>query len=78
MKYLSVIVLAISLLAACSQPEETAQKATVEHRNYVRDQYGETAIQQYLHLKDALVSSRVQEAPRCRQTHVHALGHIQA
>jgi hypothetical protein len=62
MKYLSVLVLAISLLAACSQSEETAQKATVEHRNYVRDQYGETAIQQYLHLKDALVSSRVQEA----------------
>ena len=62
MNYLSVLVLAISLLAACSQPEETAQKATVEHRNYVRDQYGETAIQQYLHLKDALVSSRVQEA----------------
>ena len=72
MKYLSVLVLAISLLAACSQPEETAQKATVENRNYVRDQYGETAIQQYLHLKDALVSSRVQEArDAAKLMHMH-------
>jgi hypothetical protein len=53
---------AASLSVACSQPEEAAQEAAVEHRNYVKDQYGETVIQQYLHLKDALVSSNVQEA----------------
>jgi len=62
MKYLVPLWVAASLSVACSQPEEEAQEAAVEHRNYVKDQYGETVIQQYLHLKDALVSSRVQEA----------------
>ena len=62
MKYLAFLLLSTTLWMGCSQPEEAAQEATVEHRNYVKEQYGETVIQQYLHLKDALVSSRVQEA----------------
>ena len=61
MKYFALIVTAI--LVACSQPD-AAEEATVEvqHRNYVKPEYGETVLQQYLHLKDALVSSNVQEA----------------
>jgi hypothetical protein len=61
MKYFALI--ATALLVACSQPD-AAEEATVEvqHRNYVKSEYGETVLQQYLHLKDALVSSNAQEA----------------
>ena len=61
MKYFALF--ATALLLACSQPE-APEEAPVEvvHKNYVKPEYGETVLQQYLHMKDALVSSNVQEA----------------
>jgi len=41
----------------------TATTSTeIQYKNYVKPEYGQTVLQQYLHLKDALVSSNVQEA----------------
>ncbi|NDD35686.1 MAG: DUF3347 domain-containing protein [Flavobacteriia bacterium] len=63
MKYLASLLIAASFLVACSQPEAAEETVTeVQHQNYVKPEYGQTVLQQYLHLKDALVSSNVQEA----------------
>lgn len=61
MKTFSFLFVATSVLAACSQPAETQEPvAEVQHRNYMKPQYEETVLGQYLHMKDALVSSHVQ------------------
>jgi hypothetical protein len=63
MKYLAPLLISASFLVACSQPEAAEETVTeVQHQNYVKPEYGQTVLQQYLHLKDALVSSNVQEA----------------
>tara|TARA_B110000503_G_C6930434_1_gene322563 strand:+ start:177 stop:701 length:525 start_codon:yes stop_codon:yes gene_type:complete len=61
--YRTSVLLALTL-AACSSPEETEQApdAPIPLHNYVKAAYGETVLQQYLHMKDALVSSNVQGA----------------
>lgn len=51
---------AASFLVACSQPETSEDSALeVQHRNYMKPHYEETVLDQYLHMKDALVSSYV-------------------
>ena len=57
-------IIVVSHCLACSQPaiQPEKKKDEVPTKNYVKPEYGQTVLQQYLHLKDALVSSNAQEA----------------
>lgn len=62
MKY--ALIAAAALLAACSAPEtpESAASAEPTHGTYLKDSYAEVPLDQYLRIKDALVSSNPAEA----------------
>ena len=62
MKY--ALIAAAALLAACSAPETQESTAGAEptHGTYLKDSYAEVPLDQYLRIKDALVSSNPAEA----------------
>ena len=62
MKY--ALIAAAALLAACSAPETQESTAGAEptHGTYLKDSYAEVQLDQYLRIKDALVSSNPAEA----------------
>lgn len=62
MKY--ALIAAAALLAACSTPETQESTADAEptHETYLKDSYAEVPLDQYLRIKDALVSSDPAEA----------------
>lgn len=62
MKY--ALIAAAALLAACSAPETQESTAGAEptHGTYLKDSYAEVPLDQYLRIKDALVSSDPAEA----------------
>lgn len=62
MKY--ALIAAAALLAACSTPETQESTAGAEptHETYLKDSYAEVPLDQYLRIKDALVSSDPAEA----------------
>jgi hypothetical protein len=62
MKYAPIA--AAALLAACSAPETQESTAGAEptHGTYLKDSYAEVPLDQYLRIKDALVSSNPAEA----------------
>lgn len=62
MKY--ALFAAVALLAACSAPEaqESAAGDESSHGTYLKDSYAEVPLDQYLRIKDALVSSNPTEA----------------
>lgn len=62
MKY--ALIAAAALLAACSTPEtqESTAGAETTHGSYLKDSYAEVPLDQYLRIKDALVSSDPAEA----------------
>ena len=62
MKY--ALIAAAALLAACSAPETQESTAGAEptHGTYIKDSYAEVPLDQYLRIKDALVSSNPAEA----------------
>ncbi|MDP4834170.1 MAG: DUF3347 domain-containing protein [Schleiferiaceae bacterium] len=62
MKY--ALIAAAALLAACSAPEtqESTAGAEPQHGTYLKDSYAEVPLDQYLRIKDALVSSDPAEA----------------
>ena len=62
MKY--TLIAAAALLAACSAPETQESTAGAEptHGTYLKDSYAEVPLDQYLRIKDALVSSNPAEA----------------
>jgi hypothetical protein len=62
MKY--ALIAAAALLAACSAPEssEPTESAAPVHGTYLKDSYAEVPLDQYLRIKDALVSSDPAEA----------------
>lgn len=62
MKY--ALIAAASFLAACSAPETQESTAGAEptHGTYLKDSYAEVPLDQYLRIKDALVSSNPAEA----------------
>lgn len=62
MKY--ALIAAAAFLAACSAPEtqESAASAEPTHGTYLKDSYAEVPLDQYLRIKDALVSSDPAEA----------------
>ena len=62
MKY--ALIAAAVLLAACSTPETQESTAGAEptHGTYLKDSYAEVPLDQYLRIKDALVSSDPAEA----------------
>jgi len=62
MKY--ALIAATAFLAACSAPEaqESTADAETTHGTYLKDSYTEVPLDQYLRIKDALVSSNPTEA----------------
>lgn len=62
MKY--ALIAAAAFLAACSAPETQESTAGAEptHGTYLKDSYAEVPLDQYLRIKDALVSSNPTEA----------------
>ncbi len=62
MKY--ALIAAAALLAACSTPEtqESTAGAETTHGSYLKNSYAEVPLDQYLRIKDALVSSDPAEA----------------
>jgi hypothetical protein len=62
MKY--ALIAAAALQAACSTPETQESTAGAEstHVSYLKDSYAEVPLDQYLRIKDALVSSNPAEA----------------
>ncbi len=62
MKY--ALIAAAAFLAACSAPETQESTAGAEppHGTYLKDSYAEVPLDQYLRIKDALVSSDPAEA----------------
>jgi hypothetical protein len=62
MKY--ALIAAAAFLAACSAPETQESTAGAEptHGTYLKDSYAEVPLDQYLRIKDALVSSNPAEA----------------
>lgn len=62
MKY--ALIAAAALLAACSAPEaqESTAGAEPQQGTYLKDSYAEVPLDQYLRIKDALVSSNPTEA----------------
>ena len=62
MKY--ALIAAAALLAACSAPETQESTAGAEptHGTYLKDSYAKVPLDQYLRIKDALVSSDPAEA----------------
>jgi hypothetical protein len=62
MKY--ALIAAAAFLAACSAPEtqESAAGAEPQQGTYLKDSYAEVPLDQYLRIKDALVSSDPAEA----------------
>lgn len=62
MKY--ALIAAAAFLAACSTPETQESTAGAEptHGTYLKDSYAEVPLDQYLRIKDALVSSDPAEA----------------
>jgi protein involved in sex pheromone biosynthesis len=75
MKRLALLLVCSTLFIGCGNndgrsedPTSTNSSTTaptsteIQYKNYVKPDYGQTVLQQYLHLKDALVSSNVQEA----------------
>ncbi len=64
MKY--SLIAAAAFLAACSQPEanENASAEAPAAHSYLKETYAEVPLDQYLHIKDALVSSNPNEAQK--------------
>ena len=62
MKY--ALIATAALLAACSTPDSTDDSVGAEptHGPYLKDSYAEVPLDQYLRIKDALVSSNPTEA----------------
>lgn len=62
MKY--ALIATAALLAACSTPDSTDDSVGAEptHGTYLKDSYAEVPLDQYLRIKDALVSSNPTEA----------------
>ena len=62
MKY--ALIAAAAFIAACSAPETQESTAGAEptHGTYLKDSYAEVPLDQYLRIKDALVSSNPAEA----------------
>lgn len=67
MKY--SLIAAAALLAACSQPEanENASAEAPAAHSYLKEAYAEVPLDQYLRIKDALVSSNPTEAQAAAQ-----------
>lgn len=65
MKYL-LMAASAAFFMACSAPEPTKgnESTTVEHGDYLKEAYAEVTLDQYLHIKDALVSSNPNEAQK--------------
>jgi len=70
MNRLALLFWGSALIIGCENNEDqpkdqrtnTPSGTEIQHKNYVKPEYGQNVLQQYLHLKDALVSSNVQEA----------------
>ncbi|MFZ9527547.1 MAG: DUF3347 domain-containing protein [Schleiferiaceae bacterium] len=65
MKYL-LMAAAAAFFMACSAPEPTQENETnaVANGDYLKETYAEVPLDQYLHIKDALVSSNPNEAQK--------------
>lgn len=91
MKRLALLLVCSTLFIGCVNNDDKTEYPTstyssttaptsteIQYKNYVKPEYGQTVLQQYLYLKDALVSSNAQEARKAAKSmlmHLDELKH---